>query len=126
MDGKVEGGWNIWDVDVGSFLDSLVVNFGVSDDDYLGFFERLGDVVSEGIGGELVSDSLGIGEGVVFEDGMVVVGLSRDDIDVVGVFDGSEDMGSKDEFFLGFVDVDNVDIFVVISFYLIIEFIKFD
>lgn len=103
-----------------------MVNPGVSDDDHSGLLERSGDVVSEGTGGESASDSLGTGEGAVLEDGTVTVGSGRDNTDVVGVLDGSEDTGSKNELLPGLADVDNVDTFAVISSHPSDESIKLD
>lgn len=97
------------DVDVGSLTDSLVVNTGVGDDDQTRFLERLGDVVGEVTRGESSSDSLSSGVGSELEDGTVTVRTSRDNANIVGVLDGSDDTGSEDDLLPGLSNVDNVD-----------------
>jgi hypothetical protein len=52
--GVAEG--NDWDVDVGSFLDSLGIGAWVGDNDETWFLEGAGDVVGEVTGGEATSD----------------------------------------------------------------------
>lgn len=103
-----------WDVDVGSFTNSLVVNTGVGDDDETGLLERAGDVVGEGTGGEAACDGLSTDVGSEFEDGTVTVGTSGNDTDVVGVLDSSDDSGSKDELLPGLANVEDVDALRVI------------
>jgi hypothetical protein len=97
------------DVDVGSFTDGLVVNTGVGDDDETGLLERAGDVVGEGTGGETACDGLSTDVGGEFEDGTVTVGTSGNDTDIVGVLDGSDDSGSKDELLPGLANVEDMD-----------------
>lgn len=84
------------DVDVGSLLDGLGVGTGVGDDNQTGLLERTGDVVGEGTGSEATSDGLGTGVGSELEDGTLSVGTGRDDTDIGGVVDSSDDAGGED------------------------------
>jgi len=97
------------DVDVGSLPDGLVVDTRVGDDDDPGLLERSGDVVGERTRGESSSNGLSTGEPSVLQDSSVTVGTSGDDTDVVGVVDGGEDSGSKDDLLPSLSDVDDVD-----------------
>lgn len=65
----------------------------------MGFFEGMGDVVGERIGGEVIGDGGSISVGGEFEDGMLFVGMGGDDVDVCWVVDGDDDMGGEDDFF---------------------------
>lgn len=100
------------DVDVGGFTDSLVVNTGIGDDDETGFLERPCDVVSEGTGGESSGNGLCASVGGVFEDSTVSVGAGRDNANIVGVFDGSDDTSSEDELLPGLSNVQDVDTWI--------------
>lgn len=100
---------NDGDVDVRGLADGLVVDAGVGDDDDAGLLERTGDVVGEGTGGEAAGNGSGTSVGGELEDGTVAEGAARDDTDVSGVLDGSEDAGSEDELLPGLADVDQVD-----------------
>jgi hypothetical protein len=97
------------DVDVRSLTDGLVVDTGVGDDDQTGLLERLGDVVGEVTGSETSSDGLSSSVGSELEDGTVTVRTSRDDANIVGVLDGSDDTGGEDDLLPGLSNVDNVD-----------------
>jgi len=97
------------DVDVRSLSNGLVVDTGVGDDDQTGLLERLGDVIGEVTGSESSSDSLSTSVGSELEDGTVTVRTSRDDANIVGVLDGSDDTGGEDELLPGLSNVDNVD-----------------
>lgn len=98
LGGRVSvGEGNDGDVDVGSLLDGLGVGAGVGDDDQTGLLERSGDVVGEGTGGEATSDGGGTSVGGELEDGTLTVGTSRDDTDIGGVVDGSDDTGSQND-----------------------------
>lgn len=97
------------DVNVGSLSDSLVVDSGVGDNDNSRLLERLGDVVGEVTWSESSGNGLGTGETSELQDSSVTVWSGRDDTDVVGVVDGGEDSGSKDEFLPGLADVQDVD-----------------
>lgn len=108
--GVTEG--NDGDVDVGGLSDSLVVDTGVGDNDHSGLLEGSGDVVGEVTGGESAGDGLGTGESGELEDSSVSVRSGRDDGNVVGVLDGSEDSGSEDELLPGLSEVEDVDTWV--------------
>lgn len=97
------------DVNVGSLTNGLVIDSGVGDDDQTGLLERLGDVIGEVTGSESSSDGLGTSVGSELEDGTVTVRTSRDDANIVGVLDGSDDTGGEDELLPGLSNVDNVD-----------------
>jgi hypothetical protein len=98
LGGRVSvGEGNDGDVDVGSLLDGLGVGAGVGDDDQTGLLERSGDVVGEGTGGEATSDGGGTSVGGELEDGTLTVGTGRDDTDIGGVVDGSDDTGSQND-----------------------------
>lgn len=84
-------------VDVAGLLDGLGVGAGVGDDNQARLLERAGDVVGEATGGETTSDGLGAGVGSELEDGTLTVGTGRDDTDVGGVVNGSNDTGSEDD-----------------------------
>jgi hypothetical protein len=91
-----------------------VVDSGVGDNDDSGLLERLGDVVGEVTGGESASNGLGTGETSHLEDSSVTVGSGRDDGNVVGVLDGGEDSGSKDELLPSLTDVEDVDTWMLV------------
>jgi len=86
-----------------------VVDSGVGDNDDSGLLERLGDVIGEVTGGESAGNGLSTGETSHLEDSSVTVGSGRDDGNVVGVLDGGEDSGSKDELLPSLTDVEDVD-----------------
>jgi len=110
LGGRVSvGKGNDGDVDVGSLLDGLGVGAGVGDDDQTGLLERSGDVVGEGTGGEATSDGGGTSVGGELEDGTLTVGTGRDDTDIGGVVDGSDDTGSQNDLLPGLANVDDVD-----------------
>lgn len=85
------------DVDVGSLLDSLGVGARISDNDQAGFLERSGDVVGERTGGESTGDGNGTSVGGELEDGTLSVGTGRNDTNVGGVVNGSDDTGGQDD-----------------------------
>ena len=86
-----------------------MIDSRVGHDDDSGFLETSSDVVGEVTGGETTGNGLSTGESGVFEDSSVSVRSSRDDTDVVGVVDGSEDTGGHDELLPGFADVEDMD-----------------
>lgn len=100
---------NDGNVDVGSLSDSLVVDSGVGDNNHSGLLERSSNVVGEVTGGESTSNGLSTSESGKLEDGSVTVRSSRDDGNVVGVLDGSEDSGSEDDLLPGLAEVKDVD-----------------
>lgn len=103
---------NDWDVDVGRFTDGLVVHARVGNDDESRLLERAGDVVCEATRGEATSDGLCTCVSSELENGTVAVWACGDDANVVRIFDGSDDTGSKDELFPGLADVDKVDTWI--------------
>ena len=81
----------------------------VSHDNDSGLLETLGDVVGKVTGSESAGDRLSAGETRVLQDCAMTVWSSRDDTDVVGVVDGSEDSSCKDELLPSFANVQDVD-----------------
>ena len=78
-----ELGWGVsvakcdnWNVDVGSFLDSLSIGTWVGDNDEAGFLERSGDVVGEVTWGETTSNGDGTGVSSELEDGTLTIWTS--------------------------------------------------
>jgi hypothetical protein len=100
---------NDGDVNIRCLADRLVVNARIGDDDKTGLFERAGDVVREGTGGETAGNGLCAGVGSEFEDCTVSVGASRDDTDVVGVLDGGDYTCGKDKLLPSLANVENMD-----------------
>jgi hypothetical protein len=100
---------NDGDVNVRRFANRLVVNARVGDDNKTGLFERAGDVVSEGTGGETAGNGLCAGVSSELEDCTVSVGASRDDTDVIGVLDSGDHTCGKDELFPSLANVDDMD-----------------
>jgi hypothetical protein len=97
LGGRVSvGEGNDGDVDVRSLLDGLGVGSGIGDDDQTGLLERSGDVVGERTGGEATSNGGSTSVGGELEDGTLTVGTGRDDTDVGGVVNGSDDTGGQD------------------------------
>jgi len=92
---------NDWNVDVGSFLDSLSVGAGIGDDDEAGFLEGSSDVVGKVTGSETTSDGDGTGVRGELQDSALTVGTSRDDTDVGGVVDSCDDSGCEDDLLPG-------------------------
>lgn len=93
-----------------------MVHTGIGDDDKTGFLERTGDVVGERTGGEATSNGLGTSIGGKLQDGTVAVGTCRDNADIVGVLNGSNDTGGENELFPGLADVNDVDTFKNVVF----------
>ena len=97
LGGRVSvGEGNNGNVDVRSLLNGLGVGSGVGDDDQTGLLERSGDIVGERTGGEATSDGGSTSVGGELEDGTLTVGTGRDDTDVGGVVNGSDDTGGQD------------------------------
>ena len=88
---------NDGDVDVASLLDGLGIGAGVGHDNEAGLLERAGDVVGEVTGGETTSNGGGTGVGGKLQDSTLTVGTGRDDTDIGGVVDGSNDTGSQND-----------------------------
>ena len=86
-----------------------MVNSRVGDDDDSGFLEGSSDVVGEVTGGESTGNGLSADERSELEDSSVSVRSGRDDSNVVGVLNSSEDSGSEDEFLPGLSEVQDVD-----------------
>ena len=86
-----------------------MVEAGVGNNDQAGLLEGTSDVVGEVTGSETASDGLGTSVGSEFKNSTVTVSPGRDYTDVIWVFYGGDDTGSKDEFLPGLSDVDNMD-----------------
>lgn len=106
---------NDGDVYIGGLTDSLVVYPWVGDDDEAGLLERAGDVVCERTGSESSSNSLGTCVLSKLEDGTLAIGTSRDGDNVVGILDGGNHTGGKDDLFPDFSDVDDVDTYASVN-----------
>ncbi len=96
-----------WDVDVGSFLDSLGVGARVGNDDQARFLEGAGDVVGEVTGGETTSNGDGSSVCSKLEHGTLTVGTSRDDTDVGRVVNCGDDAGCEDNFLPARAEISN-------------------
>lgn len=88
---------NDGDVDVRSLLDGLGVGTGVGHDDETGLLERASDVVGEVTGGETTSNGGGTSVVGELQDGTLTVGTGRDNTDIGGVVNGSDDTGGQDD-----------------------------
>lgn len=84
------------DVDVAGLLDGLGVGAGVGHNDEARLLERTGDVVGEVTGGETTGNGSGTSVCSELQDRTLTVGTGRDDTDIGGVVDGSDDTGSQD------------------------------
>jgi hypothetical protein len=89
---------NDWDIDIGSFFDSLSICTWVGDNDEAWFLEGAGDVVGEVTGGEATGDSDGTGVSGELEDSALAVWTGGDDANVGWVVNGDDYAGSKDNF----------------------------
>lgn len=87
-----------WDIDVGSFFDSLGIGARVRDDDEAGLFERASDVVGEIAGSEAASDSNSTGVSGELQDSALAVRTSRNNCDISWVVDCCDDAGCEDDF----------------------------
>ena len=92
------------DVDVGGLLDGLGVGARVGDDDQARLLEGAGDVVGEVTGGETTGNGASTSVGGELQDGTLTVGTGRDNADIGGVVNGSDDTGGQDDL-LPLVDV---------------------
>jgi hypothetical protein len=78
--GRAEG--NGGNVDVRGFLDGLVINGRVGDDQQTGFQETLVQLVSEGTGGVTTTDVGGTNSLSELEDGTLTIRTSRNNDDI--------------------------------------------
>lgn len=86
-----------------------MINARVSDDDDTGLLKGLGNIIGEGTRSETSSDRLSAGVGGELEDRTVAVGASRDNTDIVGVFDSSQNTSSENDLLPGLANVQNMD-----------------
>jgi len=100
---------NDGEVAVGSLSNSLVVHARVSHDEKTGLAETLLDLVGEGTRSETASDSLNAKISGELEDSTLTIRTLRNDNDVLGVLDASDDTGSKDQLLPGGLKVDDVN-----------------
>lgn len=96
-------------VDIGRLTDGLVIHTGVGNNDKTRLLKRTSDVVSERTGGETTSDCLSTGVSGEFQDGTVTVRTSRNDTDIIRIFDSSDDTSSEDKFLPSLANVKNVN-----------------
>ncbi len=102
--GVAEG--NDWDVDVRRLFDGLVVGVWVGDDDESWLLELSGLIVGEGSWSPfgLVGDA-GSGELGELDDGSLSSGFGRDSQNILGIWDGSNDSGSQEDFVVDLGDI---------------------
>ena len=86
-----------WNIDVGSFLDSLSISARIGNDDDAGLLERASDVVGKVTGGEATGDGGGSGVRGELEDCALAVWTGGDDGDVGWVVDCDEHAGCEDD-----------------------------
>lgn len=101
-----EFGWRIsvtesdhWDVDIGSFFDSLSVGARIGNDDETRFFEGARDVVGEVTRSESTSDGYGARVSGELENSPLTIWTCGDDTNVGWVVNGCDDASSEDDFF---------------------------
>lgn len=97
------------DVDIRGFANGLVIDSGVGYYDETGLLKRTSNVVGEGTGGKTARNCLSTSVRGVFQYGSVAIRSSRDNTNVVGVFDGGNDTGSKDQLLPGLANIEDVD-----------------
>ena len=97
------------DVGVGSLLDGLGIDTGISDDQKSGLSELLGDLVGEGTGGESAGNALAASVLGELQHGTLAVRAGRDHDDILGVLDGGDDSGGEHQLLPGLAQVDDVD-----------------
>jgi hypothetical protein len=90
---------NNWNVDIGSFLDSLGIGTWVGNNDEAGLLERSSDVVGEVTWGKTTGNGDGTSVGSELEDGTLTVWTSRNDTDIGWVVYGCDNSGSENDLF---------------------------
>lgn len=98
---------NNWNVNIGRFLDGLVISVWIGNDDESWLLELSGLVVSEGTWGpfSLVRDA-GSCEFGELDDSSLTSGLGRNGQNILGIWDGSNDSGSQEDFIVDLSDVE--------------------
>ena len=100
---------NDGNVDVGCLADGLVVDSWIGHDDQPRLLERARDIICERAWGESACDRLRAGVGSILEDGAMAVWSCGDHANVIRVFDGGNNPGSKDELLPCLSNVDDMD-----------------
>jgi hypothetical protein len=90
---------NNWNVDIGSFLDSLGIGTWVGNNDEAGFLERSGNVIGKVTWGETTSNGDGTGVGGELENGTLTIWTGRNDTDIGWVVYSCDNSGSENNLF---------------------------
>ena len=97
------------DTNVGSLLDGLGVNAGISDDEKTGLSELLGHLIGESTRGEASGDALRTSVLGELKDSTLTERTAGDGDNVGRVLDGSDDTGSEHKLLPGLAEVEDVE-----------------
>jgi hypothetical protein len=106
---------NDWDVHVGSFTESLMINSRITDNDKSRFNEFLGDLIGKHTRSPLATGVVGVGVGGELKDSSLSISLGGNNKDILWVVNGSDDSSSNHELFPSLSNVKEMAIWLEIS-----------